>query len=337
METSDFALAPSYVRHIAEQLRTMGVDVDAWLARRGVREADFDSVALSYDAFASLVLDALVVSDEPALGLFVGERLVATTHGIVGHAAANSATIREAVHVLERFTALRTSLVAIVCEERPAGVHIRFDEVVPLGPIRRPVMEAVMLSVKNVVHALARAPGAVTAVTFPFEAPDHASLAAEMFGCDVTYGVPTATLALAPALLAVPLVFADRDAFREAAQLCQRQLDKLASKALLSARVRRLLAERQNGFPSLPAMARQLRLGPRTFHRRLAEEGTSYRALLEQVRHALAVEHLRAGRSSVDEIAFVLGYTDTANFRRAFRRWEAVPPSVFAARHRAPR
>lgn len=71
---------------------------------------------------------------------------------------------------------------------------------------------------------------------------------------------------------------------------------------------------------------------PRTLHRRLIDEGTSFRELLEEVRHTLAVEHLKSGRFSIEEIAYTLGYSDLANFRRAFKRWEDVPPSESRAR-----
>jgi AraC-like DNA-binding protein len=50
------------------------------------------------------------------------------------------------------------------------------------------------------------------------------------------------------------------------------------------------------------------------------------------VRHTLAIEHLKSGRFGMDEIAYRLGYTDLANFRRAFKRWESMPPSEYRAR-----
>ena len=75
--------------------------------------------------------------------------------------------------------------------------------------------------------------------------------------------------------------------------------------------------------------ARLFHLTPRTLHRRLQEEGTSYKEILESVRHKLAVAHLKAGHLSVQEIAYTLGYTDMANFRRAFKRWEGVAPSDY--------
>jgi AraC-like DNA-binding protein len=72
-----------------------------------------------------------------------------------------------------------------------------------------------------------------------------------------------------------------------------------------------------------------LHMTPRTLHRRLLAEGTSYRALLESVLHTLATEHVKSGHFTMEEIAYRLGYTDLANFRRAFKRWESVPPSAY--------
>jgi AraC-like DNA-binding protein len=134
----------------------------------------------------------------------------------------------------------------------------------------------------------------------------------------------------------VPLKTSDREAFREATLICQRELEHLTNDESTSSRVRRLLLGEHDGFPSLQVTARLLHVTPRTLHRRLLDEGTSFRALLEEVRHALAIEHVRSGRLSIQEIAFRLGYSDVANFRRAFKRWEEAPPTAFKARAAAP-
>jgi len=121
------------------------------------------------------------------------------------------------------------------------------------------------------------------------------------------------------------------EALREAEQLCQQELAKLTRQQTLSARVRRLMLEKQGGFPTLQVSARLLNMTPRTLHRRLQDEGTSYRDILEDIRHHLAVEHIKAGKLTLQEVAYMLGYDDLSNFRRAFKRWEGVAPSAFRA------
>lgn len=334
MDDTSFTLPVHYIRHIADQLRSMGVDVGHWLARSGLTEAQLDapSLVVPPTVFEQLVLDALDLSREPALGLFVGERLLANSHGIVGYAAMTSGTIRQALELLERFTRLRISLLSITHEARPGEVRVCFAETAPLGELRRPLLEAVVLSIKNVLDSISMGACRVREVSFPFESPDYAGLARELFDCEVRFGQPWAGFSIPSDVMDVPLRLADPEAFREAAMICQRELDKLTANESLGARVRRLLLEKQNGFPSLQVTARLFHMTPRTLHRRLLDEGTSYRELLEEVRHTLAVEHVKSGRFTIEEIAYTLGYSDLANFRRAFKRWESVPPSEFRAK-----
>jgi AraC-like DNA-binding protein len=68
-------------------------------------------------------------------------------------------------------------------------------------------------------------------------------------------------------------------------------------------------------------------MSPRTLHRRLAVEGTSWKKLLDDVRYERARQLLQDSDSSITEIALDLGYSDHAAFTRAFRRWAGSPPS----------
>lgn len=328
------ALPVAYVRLIGDQLRSMGVDVARWLGQSGLSVAWLDDpgATVAFPVFRRLVLDSLAIPREPAMGLLVGERLLANTHGILGYAAMSSGTIRQALGVFERFTALRIALLTVSHEVGPDEVRVRVHEAQPLGDIQVPVLEAVILSVKNVLDAISMGACQVRRVSFPFDAPGHEALARDMFGCEVVYGGSWAGFSLPTGALDVPLKMADPQAFEEAAAICQRELDKIRANESVAARVRRLLLEKQSGFPSLQVTARMCRMTPRTLHRRLIDEGTSYRGILEDVRRTLAIEHLRSGRFSVEEIAYTLGYSDLANFRRAFKRWESAPPSAYRPR-----
>lgn len=322
-----------YVRAIGDQLRSMGVDVNDWLQRSGLSASDLDDHdrRFAYPVLRRLALNAISVAREPALGLFVGQRLVASTHGMVGAAAVNSSNVRQALDIVERFARLRTSLIEISHEIDGRDSRVIFTEGLPLGDIQRPLLEAVVLSIRNVLDEITMGECKVEAVVFPFPAPEYAALASDIFRCKVRYGQSWAGFVTAAESLEIAINFADTSAFDEAALICQRELDRLAENVTFAARVQRLLFDKQNGFPSLQVAARMFHMTPRTLHRRLVDEGTSYRELVESVRHTLAVEHLKSGRFSLDEIAYRLGYTDIANFRRAFKRWEKMPPSEFLA------
>lgn len=84
---------------------------------------------------------------------------------------------------------------------------------------------------------------------------------------------------------------------------------------------------------TMTSLARQLHMSARTLQRRLKEEGTSVRALLEDVRRARAAPLLESGQS-IAEVAYLLGYAEPSAFHHAFRRWTSETPEAFRARVR---
>jgi len=94
--------------------------------------------------------------------------------------------------------------------------------------------------------------------------------------------------------------------------------------------VRRCLAgDLCNGQPTLQQIAPRLHMSPRTLHRRLDDEGTSFRHVLTEVRRELAARHLTERRLGVSEIAFLLGFSEPSAFHRAFKRWTGHAPLAF--------
>src|SRR4051794_9895403 len=115
MQDDDHTIPVEYAALIAEQLGSMGIDEDSWLPQSGLTRAELakPGAFLAYAPFRRFVLTGMSAAREPAIGLFVGERLVASTHGAVGAAAVNSRTVGQALDIVERFSHLRTSLIVI--------------------------------------------------------------------------------------------------------------------------------------------------------------------------------------------------------------------------------
>src|SRR6201999_2399405 len=118
-----------------------------------------------------------------------------------------------------------------------------------------------------------------------------------------------------------PLPQADRHTLETCIAQCDVLMQRNEQRRGITAVVRSKLFRESGEFPTLPAVAAELDVHPRTLRRQLAEEDTSFRALLNEARSALALELLRDVGLSVEQVSKRLGYTDLSTFSHAFKRW----------------
>jgi AraC-like DNA-binding protein len=137
-----------------------------------------------------------------------------------------------------------------------------------------------------------------------------------------------------PSQLCGPLPRTNLTEFRRHQKAARKQMRELEH-SRLGITVRRILiagAGAGDRLPELPDVAKQLGYSQRTFRRRLTERGTSFMDCVNDVRHQLALRYLATTNFTVEVIAERLGYSDTSNFRHAFRRWTGVSPKAYVAR-----
>lgn len=111
--------------------------------------------------------------------------------------------------------------------------------------------------------------------------------------------------------------------------LCDALLEELELRTGLSGQVRRVLLSSLGHDTSLLSVSERLKIPPRTLRRKLLQEGSTFRAIVEQLRAQLAIKYLRDTDLTVEDIAFALGFSDAANFRHAFQRWTRKSPNEF--------
>jgi AraC-like DNA-binding protein len=83
--------------------------------------------------------------------------------------------------------------------------------------------------------------------------------------------------------------------------------------------------------PDLLMVAKELGMGERTLQRRITDEGTTFRQLLNETRHELVQQYLGDASVEITEAAFLVGYEDPNSFYRAFRSWEGKTPAEWRA------
>jgi AraC-like DNA-binding protein len=100
----------------------------------------------------------------------------------------------------------------------------------------------------------------------------------------------------------------------------------------VAVRVRELLTTKlAYGEPSEENVARLLNLSVRTLQRKLIDSGTTYRRVLDNTRRDMALSYLKVSLCSVTTITYMLGYSATSSFTRAFRRWTGQSPTDWRA------
>ncbi|MDX1804051.1 MAG: AraC family transcriptional regulator ligand-binding domain-containing protein [Alcanivorax sp.] len=327
-----WVLSSIYLKQIADLLSEMAVPVDAWLARQGLhREILEKDVAVPWEVVSRLLIDAEAITGEPALGLMLGERLRINNHGIVGYAAMNSGTVRQVVGLLTKFVPLRINLVQVSYRETAREMEIHIEQVLPLGELEPFLVGAVVVAVKNILDFVTLGSCETSSVSFSFADCFGADFTHSLFRCPVRFGRSWSGFSLPLSAVDNQLVTADAAAFEHAEKLCESELQAMQADLSVAAKVRRLMLTNQGRFPSLNVAARILNMTPRTLHRRLLSEQTSFQMILDDVRSKLATQYISGSDISIQELAYTLGYNDVSNFRRAFRRWTGVTPSAYRA------
>lgn len=134
--------------------------------------------------------------------------------------------------------------------------------------------------------------------------------------------------------LDLPLPGANPEVARACEEQCRALLARRQVRGGLAGRIRDRLLRTPGHLPDMQTLAMELHLTVRTLRRRLDDEGSSYRLLLDEVRQALAEELLATGAIRLEEIAERLGYGEVSNFIHAFRRWKGMTPRQYRQRRR---
>ena len=266
---------------------------------------------------------------DPAFGLRLGAEVRAREFGLVGYTIAFSQTVGAALKRLTRYDRILSDALVVELDAEDAATWVRLD-VDPALRAFRPAADFRLAAVLAVCREIAAAPIAPLTVQFPYRRPADVREYERFYGAPLEFGALATAFLLRHDDLARPVVASDATLTGYLDHLAEQLLAALGGEDTLRDRVRRVLwSALSEGVPALESVGRVLGMSPRTLQRQLRAEGTTFTAVLTQLRHDLALPLLRDGRLAVAEVAFLLGYEDPSAFHRAFRRWSGRSPRAF--------
>lgn len=296
------------------------------IANIGARVSDAD--------FSQLVSNAMALTGDQALGLRLGLRLNLSAHAILGQAFMTCRNLSEVMDLFLRYYHLLAPTLHLEFEEVGDYCFLTTvsDTYIANMQFSYELMYAAVL---NTLRGLLNKPALEMRVELPYPRPEHAARYREVFGEEVLFDCLRGRISFHRELLNTALP-SSNTALRSLYEAeCARLLADLEEEDSIAERTLRLLRKLEGQYPQMPQIASMLNLSPRTYRRRLEEEQQSFQALLNKVRAEHATRYLQNTRLPLTSIAYMVGFNDASNFRRAYLKWTGQTPNEVrrGARH----
>jgi AraC-like DNA-binding protein len=317
-------------RRVLDALREKQIDPTPLLSRVGL-ETDLNRgvARISAAAEVRLIEQAAQVTGDPTFGLRLAASGNSSHWGLAFYILAASQTVRESIRLLPRYVPLVNESTCWSVASSDAGAILRLRYV---GLLRRGLKHATEYHLAALLQNLRKLVGRdfnPVHVSFAHFRTSGIRSFERYFGCPVEFGAEADQFSLSNGVLDMQNVRSDRT-------LCEilqgvgdektsRKVEKTQS--FRQAVDNELFSRLARGEPKQERIAETLGVSTRTLVRRLAEEGTSFSALLDSLRRSLACQYLKEPGVSIDHIALLLGYSEVGSFTHAFQRWYGVAPS----------
>lgn len=323
-------LAPA-ATGVATFISRFGGDPDSIFGTAGIAPETIGKPTenLGLANYCALFEEAARQTHADNIGLWFGQQFQPSDLGMLGYVAVHSATLEAA---LQNFTELfpyhqSVTTMRVVKGQDLMRLEYRIDD----GGIVRRRQDA-ELSLGMFVNIFRHCHGASWApqeVHFEHPKPEGWAEHEKAFDAPVYFGQQTNALLFRAEELDRPMPSADLRLL-QILRACLTGLGSGPTQVTLVSRIKSLLRGKlPEGYPSLEQVADDLNLPIWTVQRRLADEGLSYKDLVEETRRELAMLYLEQRHVQLSELAFMLGYSELSAFSRAFRRWTGMSPKAW--------
>ncbi|GGM07667.1 AraC family transcriptional regulator [Pseudomonas asuensis] len=327
-------LSVGFVYALANAVRTKGHDPQALMLRFGIDNSTFatPNARLSIPRYMRLGHAAIQLTQEPALGLAIGQQSLPVYLGLAGIASLHAPTLGEAARTLLDYEPLYGSNYRGQSrfERQESHAWLHFYSISPYNDYNRFVIDQVLSGWICMLSHITGKPITPERVLIEYPRPATTAPYEALFGCAVEFGAETNALLLDAETLALPGLSYFPGTWKSLLDICKTELLHLTRLHSLTERIVAMLGPLlKNGEPSLEEIARRLQMPAWTLRRKLADEGTRYLDILNDTRRELAISYIRDTDLSFGEVAYVLGFASAAAFQRAFKRWTLLTPGDF--------
>ena len=329
--TTGFAAREAIAMLRKHNIATAPLLLRAGLSEHGLARADEGNglplrvSAIGQCKFLEYAAEAM---NDSAFGLHLAGQIDPRDVGMFFYAGSAARDLGESLELFSRYCRIVNEGFRLI--QRSADTAIEFEFVGLPRYASRHNMEFVLASMGTTLRTITGRKVAPTKVAFAHNRNSDVREFERFFGCRVEFGAPNTAFRISEDALSLPLITADPKLLRVLRPYCdaaatERKVETGTLRSAVEAEVEKLLPD---GKAKADNVAKALALSLRTLARRLAEEGTTYGEVVDELRKSLATQYLRDPGMSLGQIAWLLGYEGSTSFNHAFKRWTGRSPSA---------
>jgi AraC-like DNA-binding protein len=317
---------------VFDMLVSQGVSTEEILRGLNIRSEEVHSpkTRISLGQLVTACQNAIQLSDDRHLPYRIGTTIHVSTYGMYGYAILCCPDFRKVMDFATRYHALAAPLATI--EFREERDHATWS----IEPILQAVADkrlyrfiaelqiGIHISLMRDVMGPAFAP---QEICLSYPRAGGFGLTEELVGCSVRFAQSATRIIFNSEWLDQSATLGNKTTYPTIVAMCDDLLEDLTLRIGAAGEIRAILLRDIANPPTFDATAKLLDVNARSLRRQLRQQGISFRGLRDELRAQLALKYLRSTNLPNEDIATALGFSDAANFRRAFHRWTNKSPS----------
>ncbi|MCZ6831258.1 MAG: AraC family transcriptional regulator [Gammaproteobacteria bacterium] len=332
MDLEQKIVPPVYIRRLTEMLLDWGVDPEALLRDSALTLAQLadPSQLLTLQQEITIFERAAELSPRPEWALRVGQLTRMSTLGVYGYAAFTSADLEHALHVLVRYFKLAGIAVGVELREHSNGdLEVRVLDTLHLARVHRSTIEEYFSSFNSVLREVTGKVFVAKQMKFDYPAPPYREVYTEVFACPVHFDCEHSGFVISDRDRELRVSTWDPVTQEACERQCEQIVQRMADAQGFVDEVRKVVLVQACDRRHAEAIAERLHMSTRNLRRKLGQEGTTFQKVLDDVRCELAKNYLSQTQMRLEDISPLVGFSETSNLRRAFKKWTGHTPSAY--------
>ena len=319
---------------LAKLVQSSGYDPQYMLAKADISAQVLSApkATISFQQEVTFTRELIKTLNDDDLGFKAGQCYRLNAFGHIGLAAGSSDTVSDAIEFFLKYIRLAYTHFDINFFKKEGNAVLRFSDQYDLGDLRRFYLERdfsfAFLSTRDMFPRSIVGQKPKT-IHFDFPCPSSVEQYQALYECPVHFSMPHNEILFDERYLDLPLPLANTLTRELLEEQCKSQEIALFGHQNFVDKIRQIIQTMEDKIPSLENIAQMHFVTARTLRRKLKEQGVTFQQIVNEELSKKALNLLSTTQLSIEQISLRLGYSESASFIHAFKRWTGKTPKAY--------